>query len=672
MSNIVKLLETLDINEQGQNQQFEISVNLSNIEGEEQLVRKEELNNYLNAKHISVQQAQALKKALDFPDINVYVTPEQFGAKGDGLTDDSDAFIKALNEKKKVVCDSTKTYYFKNPIDVRTLQSGHLDGNNAHFINFHIYIDMNDDLTDWAHINPDNEPNYGNPAAPTFIIENMNLRAKNYWGQGKPEGWETPLILTGATMRISNITTTYPYILSTPDRYIDYMQLERWNFCYDPDSWKDVELSLNTISCCCPRYLRNTNREKPIFCNFKYEVTDDQYETEEWGTPWSAGDSWRFQQCSEFSIDGHPEYKFMNISRRQPIVIESCIQTSFNVDSGSQVIFQGCHWESKSNVTFEESLGGSTIQFNSCYFYCNHKLNDTPFTTYNQCKFAAGPYLNAFLERGIPLSELTNNKSFYDLKCKLIDCNFGDNYVINTYYMLLSKYLPKKTYNKNCTKERKTLDIYNKPAELLEGLSASTNNYFKEAGTYTYKLYLRTTSQDNVVLNSIEKQYQIDDIENQYRIGLKVPYVNGGCSLYIIRTSPSGTKEYTEFYGNPNTFKDINEDMYYMFYDFGTYNTFTIEKNDWQLKDWLYKTTLQPWITLEKNPEFIFNKQLYEANGALVTLNGETLLFDLNGQAQLFNYINLDEIYFHNFDNNMETTSILGQGKLGFMKLGGK
>lgn len=46
--------------------------------------------------------------------LKTYVTPEMYGAKGDGITDDTQAFESALASGLKVVGNKTKTYFVKN------------------------------------------------------------------------------------------------------------------------------------------------------------------------------------------------------------------------------------------------------------------------------------------------------------------------------------------------------------------------------------------------------------------------------------------------------------------------------------------------------------------------------------------------------------------------------
>lgn len=54
------------------------------------------------------------------PPSNDYVTPEQFGAKGDGVTDDANAFQSALDTKKRIVLTHGKTYIIGTELQLRS------------------------------------------------------------------------------------------------------------------------------------------------------------------------------------------------------------------------------------------------------------------------------------------------------------------------------------------------------------------------------------------------------------------------------------------------------------------------------------------------------------------------------------------------------------------------
>ena len=63
-----------------------------------------------------------------------YVTPESFGAKGDGNTDDSNALTKCFQTGKSVRFSSGKSYLLKTPIRIPNSESFHIDGNGARLI----------------------------------------------------------------------------------------------------------------------------------------------------------------------------------------------------------------------------------------------------------------------------------------------------------------------------------------------------------------------------------------------------------------------------------------------------------------------------------------------------------------------------------------------------------
>lgn len=124
-----------------------------------------------------------------------FVTPEEFGAKGDGLTDDSDAFKNALLTGKKVICMPKKVYNFIKPVDVKRIYAGHLDLNGSLLKNFHILVNLNDAGNDWRQTYPVGK----------FVIENGEVGGT--WGE-RPANWEVPVIKTGTQMRLQHLKFT--------------------------------------------------------------------------------------------------------------------------------------------------------------------------------------------------------------------------------------------------------------------------------------------------------------------------------------------------------------------------------------------------------------------------------------------------------------------------------
>lgn len=550
---------------------------------------QERAKSMANAVKFTEQTLTEEQKAQVKANIGVYencVTPEMFGAVGDGVTDDSAAFTNAILSGKKVICDGTKEYYFANPIDARTLYQGYLDGNNAWFVNFHLYVNLNDNLTDWRHAY----------STGRFIVENMNFGRRNGYGK-LPEGWETPLITTGAPMTIRNINTRYPYVLATVDEYIDHMQLDTWTRMTSWDAFDGLEVNLDTISCL------NKNGE---YCRF--DDTD---------TPSAAGDSWNFKQCNEFYSTKFPDYKFFRVTRRQPIVAESCVQSAFVIGLFSKASFIGCHWES-CDVTFTQQYLVK-VSFLNCFFYNNHVINNDRSTIYQNCYFRCT--IDA-PNRDHTLADTTSNVSFYDMQCVLDNCCFGGSSLIDTRKLQSDKHLPKKTYNYNGTRVAKLNTL---TMNATEYTGESDGIYFPEVGSYTYDIYLRTTSLPNVANDSATFNVTIPAVKSS--VGLNFHDAVGGFSVVMIRTDPNGNMVKTEYYENPNEYDDPNTWGRIRFNDYGSYAEF-------QLVDGRPEYPM-PWIPIDEKPTFTINENLYEANGALVTSDGSDASLGKNGFVQV-------------------------------------
>ena len=477
----------------------------------------------------------------------------------------------------KVICDNNKTYYFNKPIDVRTLTQGHLDGNWANFVNFHIYVNINDEFTDWR-----TEWSSGK-----FIIENMNFGKEDSWLE-LPEGWETPLITTGSPMVIRNINTRYPYVLATVERYIDIMTCENWSANFNWDLYSGFAINLDAISCLNSAgvYTR---------CNDASCVIE-------------AGDGWKISQCQEFhSKNARPEYYMMHITSRQPILVESCIQCNFDISQYSKATFLNCHWESHSTVTFTSNYMVWAL-FMNCYFYQNYVINDAPSTTYKNCHFRSGVEAT---DSTVPFAYSTGNKFLFDMQCTFEDCVFSNNSRITTSHLLANKNMPKKTYNYQVIDYR---DVSVDGLHYIDLSQYPNRAHFATLGTYTYDVYWKLTSLETIAAEHYVWTYNVTNAKtclwNDFQ------FANGGSSFVIVRTNPNGKMEYTKYYGDPNAFEKAIDYSAIKFKDFGNYAIFSVVEHDEHI------TEIEPWIAIDAKPEISINANLYEANGVLVTSDG--------------------------------------------------
>lgn len=98
----------------------EIPKNVSELENDARYIKQEVVDQLVPIKAIKVNNVTILPDENRTVNIeNVYVTPEEFGAVGDGVTDDSSAFnacIAKANETGKYVLLSNKTYLIANTL----------------------------------------------------------------------------------------------------------------------------------------------------------------------------------------------------------------------------------------------------------------------------------------------------------------------------------------------------------------------------------------------------------------------------------------------------------------------------------------------------------------------------------------------------------------------------
>lgn len=102
----------------------EIPKNVSELQNDAGYIKQEVVDQLIPIKAIKVNNVTILPDENHAVNIeNVYVTPEEFGAVGDGVTDDSTAFnacIAKANETGKYVLLSNKIYFISNTLNKMT------------------------------------------------------------------------------------------------------------------------------------------------------------------------------------------------------------------------------------------------------------------------------------------------------------------------------------------------------------------------------------------------------------------------------------------------------------------------------------------------------------------------------------------------------------------------
>ncbi len=518
-------------------------------------------------------------------------TPEDFGAKGDGRTDDSTAFKNAILTGKKVVCDATKKYYFERPVDVRTASKGHLDINHATLLNFHILINLNDSGNDWRQSYPTDK----------FVIENGAIGSDNW--NTTPKDWKIPVVMTGCQMQLKNINfVNQPYILAVANQYLDYMLFDTLLNVQNPELFKSGTLNLDAVNC-----ISAAGTAKRI----------DDKDTN------LSGDSWIFKQCSEFYNKYNPEYRLVCTHGHQPMVFQSCIQSGVKTGLYSQVLFLGCHWEEEQTMPVFGMKYLSSALFISCFFWGNYKLENDPRVHYKNCKFTQTENNDRLPHR--TLSWFTDNTSFYDLKCTLEGCCVGGNYIIDTRKLQDIKNAPKHTFNK-FKNIRTTLSSIQ-----LSVSSSSKNHANFSIGNNIYDIYLLSTNSMNIANDYIQKTVNITNAKSQ--VSFQIANAIGGYGIRVIRTEPNGNVYETYGFTDPNFENTLETARNVIFIDYGEWAAFGFNGSN---NNDILSQTPSPWIQISKKPTMTINNKLYQAGGVLLT-SDNSKISDLNGMAQVSN-----------------------------------
>lgn len=253
-----------------------------------------------------------------------YVTPEQFGAIGDGVTDDSEAFRQAIETEKPIVCMTGKDYYFANEI-VTSKTRINIDGNYSHFTAFRLKINLNEDETNWKTSYPH----------PDSVIQNVYFMNKNNMDY---------CIKTGIPIKFVNIDVYYYDLwLKNYGDYMDYMVFDN--------------LAINS---------RPSNEHYCIELSY-------------------LGDNHVFRECRFGGYDTNINY--VQVSGCKAVNFIDCVINGNVIAYQSVVNLNGCHFENNGQIICGDTNVNSVINFNGCFFFDQYTLTPGQNVFYNGCEF---------------------------------------------------------------------------------------------------------------------------------------------------------------------------------------------------------------------------------------------------------------------------------------------
>ena len=305
---------------------------------------------------------------------NGEVNVSWFGAKGDGVTDDTSYFNKIfkLSGITKIMCSSNKIYYFTNIINARKIiNSFTFDGMNSTFKNFCVELSLKDDSYDWRSA-------YNHNIA---LFRNC-IFGSGEWGKLDNSPFK-PNIISGMPVHIEHCALSNRYVLlAYVQRYIDILKITDLS---KTGNWEEFDLQFDSKSST-PIYeydaVMTIKQNGDLILKKDLSLSENEYTT--------SGDGWKFEGVNEIwsNINNqNKKYGLVTLTANQPAEFTNCIQ--IHVTANKYVIssFNNCHLE-KSNTGYTALTKIVKAKFDNCYFYAHSQI---PFgkneITYTNCYF---------------------------------------------------------------------------------------------------------------------------------------------------------------------------------------------------------------------------------------------------------------------------------------------